>query len=242
MLQQLSVVAVPLALAVTAIAGPSRLANPGSNAQPGVFATVTTQLGATETPLAIAPLQAKALRYAVAPTGNEARFRVREQLVGVDFPNDAVGKTSQIAGAIVVGPDGKIVREGSSFTVDLTNLVSDNARRDNYVRRNTLVTDSFPKAVFVPTSAKGLPATLPATGETTFELVGDLTVRGVTRPVTWQVKATRAAAGAVTGSATTSFPFAEFGLTIPKVGRVLSVDDKITLEYDFNLVPEAAGK
>jgi hypothetical protein len=31
-------------------------------------------------------------------------------------------------------------------------------------------------------------------------------------------------------------------MTIPKVGMVLSVDDSITLEYDFNLLPEAPPK
>jgi len=30
----------------------------------------------------------------LAPAGNEARYRVREQLAGVDLPNDAVGVTS----------------------------------------------------------------------------------------------------------------------------------------------------
>jgi hypothetical protein len=30
-------------------------------------------------------------RFVPAPTGNEARYRVREQFVGVNLPNDAVG-------------------------------------------------------------------------------------------------------------------------------------------------------
>jgi hypothetical protein len=38
------------------------------------------------------------LRYSVAPDGNEARYRVREQLMHHDLPNDAVGKTSAITG------------------------------------------------------------------------------------------------------------------------------------------------
>lgn len=228
MLQQLSLVALPLILSV-ALVGGSRAAS----------ATVERHNAVT---IATVRLQAKATRYVVAPAGNEARFRVREQLAGMDFPNDAVGKTSQITGAIVVSADGKIVRDGSSFTVELTSLVSDNSRRDGYIRRNTLQTDSFPKAVFVPTSAKGLPAVLPATGETAFELVGDLTIHGVSKPSTWQVKAVRSVSGAVTGTATTSFPFAEFRMTIPKVARVLSVDDRITLEYDFTLVPEPVSR
>ena len=71
-----------------------------------------------------------------------------------------------------------------------------------------------------------------------FTLSGDLTIHGVTRPTTWQVKATRLASGAVTGTATTEFKFGDFNMTIPKVARVMSVDDRIALEYDFNLVPQ----
>ena len=238
MLQQLSVIALPLVFSAVAVSGVLRpVAVHAANQQSTV--AFTSQYAATVAPVARA-VQAKAIRYAVAPVGNEARYRVREQLARVDFPSDAIGKTNQVEGAIVVGADGKIVREGSSFTVDLKSIQSDNMRRDGFVRRNTLQTDSFPTAVFVPTSARGLPATLPATGETSFELMGDLTIHGVTKPATWQVKAARNASGAVTGTATTSFTFGAFNMTIPKVGMVLSVDDKITLEYDFNLVPEAA--
>ena len=180
-------------------------------------------------------------RFMVAAEGNEARYRVREQLVGFDLPNDAVGKTTKVQGGILIGADGKFVRDSSKFTVDLASLQSDQDRRDNFIRRNTLQTEQFGTAVFVPTSATGLPAVLPATGETTFQLIGDLTIRGVTKPATWQVKAKRGPAGEVTGTATTDFKFADFNMTIPKVGRVLSVDDKITLEYDFKLVPHMAG-
>ena len=35
-------------------------------------------------------------RYVVAATGNEVRYRVREQLIGFDVPNDAIGKSAQI--------------------------------------------------------------------------------------------------------------------------------------------------
>ena len=231
MLQQLSVVAVPTLLALAA-ASAALGANGRESAQP--TATVTSHEGVT---IASPARQERLTRWVVATTGNEARYRVREQLVGMDLPNDAVGRTAQVSGALIIGSDAKI-RDGSSFTVDLGSLRSDQDRRDNYVRRNTLQTDSFPKAVFVPTAFQGLPATLPASGDMTFQLTGDLTIHGVTKPATWQVKATRAASGAISGTATTNFKFAEFNMSMPRVARVLSVDDKITLEYDFTLEPQ----
>ena len=238
----LSALAIPVIPAIVAIvaavsAGPAPDFGIEGRAVP-VSATPTIQHHAA---IAARTPQQRATRYVVAATGNEARYRVREQLARVDFPSDAVGKTNQVTGAIVIGADGRIVRDGSSVTVDLASIQSDNQRRDGFVRRNTLQTDSFPKAVFVPTSAQGLPATLPATGEITFQLTGDLTIHGVTRPTTWQVRAARSASGAVTGTATTSFPFGDFNMTIPKVGMVLSVDDNIALEYDFTFEPQPAG-
>ena len=72
------------------------------------------------------------------------------------------------------------------------------------------------------------------TGPVTFELLADLTVRGVTKPTTWRVTA-RHSNGQVTGTASTRFTFADFGITPPKVPILLSVADTIGLEYDFAL-------
>ncbi len=43
----------------------------------------------------------------------------------------------------------------------------------------------------------------------------------------------------VTGSASTRFTFADFGITPPSVRIVLSVSDTIGLEYDFTLTRAA---
>lgn len=83
---------------------------------------------------------------------------------------------------------------------------------------------------------RGLKYPLPASGEVKFELAGDLTVRGVTRPSNWQVTATPKGGG-LSGVASTSFKFADFELTKPRVMGVLSVNDDIGLEYTFHLVP-----
>jgi polyisoprenoid-binding protein YceI len=176
------------------------------------------------------------MRLTVAAEGNEARFRVREQLARIDFPSDAVGTTSNVTGALVLEADGRVVREASRFTIDMASLTTDSQRRDNYIRRRTLATDTFATAVFVPTELRGLAFPL-RDGEHTFQLVGDLTIRDATRPTTWDVTA-RVADGVVTGLAKTSFTFADFQMTKPRVGSVLSVEDEIRVEYDFRLVPD----
>jgi polyisoprenoid-binding protein YceI len=183
---------------------------------------------------------ADTLRLVVAPAGNEARYRVREQLARINFPSDAVGTTDAVRGRLVLDERGAVVAAQSEFIIELATIATDSDRRDNFVRRNTLTTEQHPNARFVPTTARGLPAPLPASGEATFQLTGMLTIRDVTKPVTWDVTA-RFEQGAVVGLAKTQFAFADFDLTKPRVASVLSVDDDIRLEYQFRLVPAPAG-
>ena len=185
-----------------------------------------------------APLPALAqdhapVRYGIVAEGTEVRYRVREQLVGLSFPNDAVGATGAVEGSITFDPQGRVLPD-SRVTVDLRTLRSDEARRDNYVRRNTLETDRFPTVTFVPTEARRLAFPLPQTGSVPIELVGDLTVRDVTRRVTWEGTATFDGPR-VTVRARTAFRFGDFGLRVPRVSVVLSVEDDIKLEADLSL-------
>lgn len=174
-------------------------------------------------------------RYALTPE-SEARFVVREQLAGATLPNDAIGSTRALSGTIVLDAAGKVDRAASRIVVQLDSLKSDQERRDRYIKRRTLVTDSFPTAELVPTELRGFPAKLPASGAFTFTVVGDLTVHGVTRPTSWDVSA-NVAGGVVSGTATTHLQFADFGMDRPRVAIVLSVVDDIKLEFDFKFVP-----
>jgi polyisoprenoid-binding protein YceI len=173
-------------------------------------------------------------RFAIVAEGSEVRYRVREQLVGLNFPNDAVGATNAIQGAIVLDAQGRVVPAESRFTADLRTLKSNEARRDNYLRRNTLETDTYPNVTFVPAEARRLPFPLPASGSAPFELVGDLTVKDVTRRVTWEATATFDGPK-VSVRAQTAFHFGDFGLRQPRVSVVLSVEDDIKLEADLVL-------
>jgi len=184
-----------------------------------------------------ADLPAGALRLVMAAEGNQAQFSVREQLANLTLPNDAIGTTTSVSGSLVILPDGQPVAAESRFVVDLTTLKTDSSRRDGYIQRNTLETGTYPEAIFVPASAAGLPAPLPTSGAVAFQLTGDLTVHGVTRPVSWDVTG-NVAGQTLSGTATTSITFTDFGMTLPRVGPVLSVEDLIRLQIDFVLSAE----
>lgn len=177
------------------------------------------------------------IRYVTAPTGNSARYRIREQLVGLDLPNDAVGETRGVTGAIVADANGNVIPSESKFTVDVAALKSDKDRRDSFVRSRVLETDQHPTVTFVPTSVRGVTLPLPMSGSRSFELLGNLTVRGTTRPAVWKVNA-QFHPDRVTGAAFTSFTFADYGIVQPRVPVLLSVDETIKLELDFTLVSE----
>jgi polyisoprenoid-binding protein YceI len=174
-----------------------------------------------------------AIRLVIDTAGTQVRYRVRERLVGKDLDNDAVGVTKAVSGQIALDAEGAVIPEESKITIDVTGLKSDQSRRDNYVRRRLLVTDSNPTVVFQPTSITGGPTILPTSGSGTFTIIGNLTVKGVTRPTTWTVNA-RYFPMAVAGTAATAFTFDDFSITQPRVPVLLSVADTITLEGDFN--------
>ena len=166
--------------------------------------------------------------------GSSATYRVTEQFVGINFPNDAEGTTPTVSGTVVIAADGSI-GVGSKLSFDLRNLKSDQEQRDNFVRTRTLETDKFPMAEFVPTKITGLtPAgSVPTQGQTGFELTGNMTIHGVTKEVTFQGIATFGRDSTVAGRAKTNFTFATFGLVKPSIARLMSVDDKIQLEVAF---------
>jgi polyisoprenoid-binding protein YceI len=174
------------------------------------------------------------IRFVIGPAGNEARYRVREQLMGANLPNDAIGATKWIEGSILAYPDGRIVKDSSKIVIHLDSLKSDKDRRDGFLRRRTLETEKYPTVELIPTEVRGFNGTLPASGTATFQLLGDLVLKGVPHPTVWNVTA-RAEGQNVAGSASTAFTFKDIGLDQPKVPVVLSVADTIKLEYDFRL-------
>ncbi|HEY0305965.1 MAG TPA: YceI family protein [Longimicrobiales bacterium] len=216
------------AIAAVLTGGAVMACAPGEASNQKTEAVVSTAVQPSRTTGAVA------VKLTVAPQGNEARYRIREQLLGVDFPNDAVGVTNNITGAIAFDAKGNVVPAESKIVVDVTGLKSDKDRRDGYVQRNTLQTTQYPTVVLVPTAVKGVKLPLPKNGTVNFELTGDLTVRGVTKPTTWRGQA-KFENGKVTGNVATTFTFADFQMEKPKVRSVLSVEDEIKLEYDFTV-------
>jgi len=202
-------------------------------------AQATKKAAKAKTPAknAAAAKPAAPIRFVIGPAGNEARYRVREQLMGANLPNDAIGVTKTITGTILAYPDGRIVKDSSKIVIHLDSLKSDKDRRDGFLRRRTLETEKYPTVELIPTEIRGFNGKLPASGTASFQLLGDLVLKGVAHPTVWNVTA-RADGQDIAGTATTAFTFKDVGLDQPKVPVVLSVADTIKLEYDFRVVKQ----
>jgi len=228
--------------AATANSLPTAAARPTQIIAAAQIATQTTGSGsAAQSPTqsagaaqATSAASADAIRLVVDSSVSQASYHAREQLVGKSLPTPAVGTSKNVSGTLLLAPDGSILADQSQISVDLTGLQSDESRRDNFIKNDTLQTSRFPMATFVPNGTQGLAMPLPTSGDATFQLSGDLTVHGVTRPVTWQVTATFAGT-TISGSATTDVKITDFGMTPPKAGPVLSIEDNLTLELAFTV-------
>lgn len=219
-----------LVAACAPAATPTTTGQPASTptTAPPATPTAVTAVASPTTPPAPT---AGEVRFVIASGSSEARFRVTEQLAGRNLPNDAVGATKEVSGTVVLRGN-QVVSEQSRITVDMRTLRTDQAQRDNFIQRNTLETDRFPTATFVLREIRGLPTPLPTSGEHRFQLVGDLTIHGVTVPATWETTATFTPQQ-VSGQAKSAWKFADFNMTQPRVPLVLSIEDNIRLEIDF---------
>ena len=212
------------------------LAACGGAATPNTTTTTATTNTSTPTPSASATTAATTLATGAWTVSNtsKATVRVREQLVGVNLPSDAVLLASGATGAFGLNDDGTFSSD-SKITFDLTTLASDQRDRDNFVKMDTLQTRQFPKADFVPTKTSGLTLPMPASGDFTFKLTGQMTLHGKTKEVTFDVSATRSGNELkATATAAPSWKFADFGMSAPSVPfKVVSVVDEIRVVVDL---------
>jgi polyisoprenoid-binding protein YceI len=169
--------------------------------------------------------------YAITPAASQARFVIDEVLNGA--PKSVVGTTDQVAGQIALDPNDTSSAQVGTILVDARTLTTDDAQRTRALQNLILQTTQYEYISFAPTGLSGLPVALQAGQRYPAQIVGDLTIKGITRPVTFDVTVTPAADGQLTGIASTTIPFADWGVSIPSVPFVASVDQQVRLELDF---------
>lgn len=175
-------------------------------------------------------------RYRIDPRQSRAAYTAEETFL---FENNrfftAVGVTRGIAGEIVIDRANPAASRVGEIVVDISQLTSDDARRDNAIRRTALESARYPLATFRTTALVGLPPTI-AGGQTyPFQATGDLTIRTATRRVTWEMTATLNSE-TLHITATLKLKMSDFGVPPPRLSD-LRVEDDLTLTLEIVALP-----
>jgi polyisoprenoid-binding protein YceI len=165
--------------------------------------------------------------------GSEARFNIFEELRGA--PTDVIGSTDQVAGDVIVDFDNPQSSTVGTIVINARTLATDNVFRDQAIRSRILQSarDEYEFIEFVPSGIEGLPETVSEGDTFTFDITGDLTIRGVTREETFETSVTVTGPDQIEGSATTTVMYPDYGLSIPSAPGVANVSEEVTLEIDF---------
>ena len=155
-----------------------------SGSRDSALATTTV---AGEPPATTTPVDTTATPdgdWAIAGANSTVGYRIKEVLGGVDV--EAAGRTDQVAGSLTISGTQATAGE---FSVDMASITSDDSRRDGQFRGRIMSVDQFPTATFVLTAPIDFGA-VPSDGTSLIATAtGDLTLRGVTRSVTFEVDA-----------------------------------------------------
>jgi|SRR4051794_40964678 len=148
-------------------------------------------------------------------SGSQAGYRVSEILFGQH--NEAVGRTTAVTGDATING---LKVTAANVTVDLTQVSSDQSRRDNQFHGRIMNTSTFPTATFKLTQPIDLPST---TGRVTTKAKGDLTTHGVTKPAVADVQAERSGK-TIRVSGSIPITFADYNIPNPSFGPVNTED------------------
>ncbi len=216
---------------------------PAVEAEPAVTETVPVTVAAeTTTTSAISAdnstasqpsASAAARTFQIDQSQSEARFTLDEKLMGA--PKTVIGVTPLISGAIEIDLADPTKTTISPIQIDARGFTTDSNMRNGAIQRFVLRSNSDENRyiVFTPTAITGLPATAAVGDAFTLQIAGDLTISGVTQPVTFDTTVTANSETQLSGLATTQVLRSDFALTIPNVPSVADVTDEVLLEFQF---------
>ncbi len=170
--------------------------------------------------------------FRISQDESEVRFLIDEILAG--NPNTVVAATNSVAGDIIIDLSNPAQSQVGQIAINARTFLTDNEFRDDSIRGRILRTDEFEFITFAPTALQGLPDAPVAPGETIeFQIVGDLTVKDVTLPITFDASVTLVDDGRIEGTARAQTRYPDFGITIRTPPIVSGVSEDLILELDF---------
>ena len=215
------------------------------------------QPAATEAPAAEAPAESAAeaasgapvagqRTFVIDPAASKASYLADEEFFAGALAKlgiaaglaDVIGSTQEIEGRLTLNLDDLSAPLGeNTFTVKMNTFTTDQNDRDKWIRENGPRFNDYPLATFTATGVEGAPATYNEGEEVSFKLSGDLTIREITQPATFDVTA-RLSGGTLTGTATTRLKMSDFGIEPPNFANTLTVTDEFGIEVQITAKEE----
>jgi polyisoprenoid-binding protein YceI len=189
--------------------------------------------------------------FVIVPAESKASYHATEEFfpaalarLGIKSGKaEAVGTTQAIEGRFQLDPERPAGPLGdNTFTVRVNTLVSNQGKRDDYVRQvrdDGPSFDAHPVATFKATAIDGSSGANAAGRELHLKLTGDLTVREITKREVFDVNA-QLSGDKLAGVATTRFLLTDFGIGPIEFPPLLAVADPIGIEVQFTA--RAQGK
>ena len=193
----------------------------------------TNTPAATAASTAVATQTTGAVTFNIVPEESKVTYEVGETFFNQNNRfNLAIGVTQTLSGSVFGDLSNPPVSSIGPIQVDISKFTSDSNRRDNAIRGDWLESTRFPIATFVSTSIEGLPSSYVEGQDYALKVTGDLTVREVTRSVTFDV-ITRLNGDTLSGTATTTILLSDFSIGPISIAGILKTEDeaKITLEF-----------
>ncbi len=158
-------------------------------------------------------------------TGSTVGYRVQEVLLGQS--TTAVGRTQSVTGHLTI--QGTTVT-AATFSVPMKTVVSDKSQRNAQFDGRIMDVASYPTGTFALTKPISL-GTVPAVGKIkSYTAIGNLTLHGQTRSVTFTLNAERTAS---TIEVQGSIPvlFSNWGISNPSIGGFVTTQNHGLLEF-----------
>jgi polyisoprenoid-binding protein YceI len=169
--------------------------------------------------------------WEIDPVHSEVSFVVRHMVV-----SKVRGRFDRFNGTIVTDED--LARASVNVTIDASSVNTNEPNRDNHVRSvDFLDVENFPNITFRSTAVR-------SEGDE-FSIDGDLTIRGITHPVTLDVEVNGFTPDPYGGtragfSATTEINRQDFGVSyngpIPGANNAMVLSDRVTLTLEVEAV------
>ena len=164
-------------------------------------------------------------------TGSFVGFRVQEELSSIGSAT-AVGRTPTVTGTITF--DGTTLA-AATIEADMTEIVTNDSRRDDRVQ-DALETGEFPTATFTLTQPIDLGDAVNTGAPVSIQATGDLTIHGVTTPVTIPLEA-QLVDGTIVVVGSLDIALSTYGVEAPSAPIVVSVSDDAVIELQLFFSP-----